>query len=62
MTVLLSVISMVLAIITLILVLGLYKREDKGPDNVLADRLITYERNLKDEFAQNRRETAASMG
>lgn len=62
MTVLLSVISIVLAIITLILVLGLYKREDKGPDNVLADRLITYERNLKDEFAQNRRETAASMG
>ena len=62
MTVLLSVISIVLAIITMILVLGLYKREDKGPDNVLADRLITYERNLKDEFAQNRRETAASMG
>ena len=62
MTVLLSVISIVLAIITLILVLGLYKREDKGPDNVLADRLITYERNLKEEFAQNRRETAASMG
>ena len=62
MTVLLSVISIVLAIITLILVLGLYKHEDKGPDNVLADRLITYERNLKDEFAQNRRETAASMG
>ena len=62
MTVLLSVISIVLAIITMILVLGLYKREDKGPDNVLADRLITYERNLKEEFAQNRRETAASMG
>ncbi|MBR4797437.1 MAG: DNA recombination protein RmuC [Spirochaetia bacterium] len=62
MTVLLSVISIVLAIIILILVLGLYKREDKGADNVLADRLITYERNLKDEFAQNRRETAASMG
>ena len=30
MTVLFSVISIVLAIITLILVLGLYKREDKG--------------------------------
>lgn len=62
MTVLLSVISIVLAIIIMILVLGLYKREDKGATNVLADRLITYERNLKDEFAQNRRETAASMG
>jgi len=62
MIVLLSIISIVLAVITLILVLGLYKREDKGPDDVLADKLITYERNLKDEFAQNRRETAASMG
>ena len=62
MAVLLSVISIVLAIITLILLLGLYKREDKGPDDVLTDKLITYERNLKDEFAQNRRETAAAMG
>ena len=62
MIVLLSIISIVLAVITLILVLGLYKREDKGPDDVLADKLVTYERNLKDEFAQNRRETAASMG
>ena len=62
MIVLLSVISIVLAVITLILLLGLYKREDKGPDDVLADKLVSYERNLKDEFAQNRRETAASMG
>lgn len=57
MIVLLSVISIVLAVITLILLLGLYKREDKGPDDVLADKLVTYERNLKDEFAQNRKET-----
>ena len=62
MIVLLSIISIVLAVITLILVLGLYKREDKGPDDVLADKLVSYERNLKDEFAQNRRETAAAMG
>ncbi len=62
MIVLLSVISIVLAVITLILLFGLYKREDKGPDDVLADKLVTYERNLKDEFAQNRRETAVSMG
>ena len=62
MIVLLSVISIVLAVITLILLLGLYKREDKGPDDVLADKLVSYERNLKDEFAQNRRETAVSMG
>jgi DNA recombination protein RmuC len=62
MIILLSVISIVLAVITLFLLLGLYKREDKGPDNVLTDKLVTYERNLKEEFAQNRRETAASMG
>ena len=62
MIILLSVISIVLAVITLFLLLGLYKREDKGTDDILADKLVTYERNLKEEFAQNRRETAASMG
>ena len=56
MIILLSVISIVLSVITLFLLLGLYKREDKGADDVLADKLVTYERNLKDEFAQNRRE------
>ena len=62
MIILLSVISIVLAVITLFLLFGLYKREDKGTDDILADKLVTYERNLKEEFAQNRRETAASMG
>ncbi len=62
MIVIFSVISIVLSVITLFLLLGLYKREDKGTDDVLADKLVTYERNLKEEFAQNRRETAASMG
>ena len=56
MIVLLSVISIVLAVITLFLLLGLYNRKDKGPDDVLSDKLVTYERNLKDEFAQNRKE------
>ena len=56
MIVFLSVISIVFAIVILILLLGLYKRVDKGPDNVLADKLVTYERNLKEEFAQNRKE------
>ena len=56
MIILLSVISIVLSVITLFLLLGLYKREDKGTDDVLSDKLVTYERNLKEEFAQNRKE------
>ncbi len=56
MIVIFSVISIVLSVITLFLLLGLYKREDKETDDVLADKLVTYERNLKEEFAQNRKE------
>ena len=58
----LTVLTLILALISLVLILSLLKRDNGGDDHLVADKLVTYERNLKDEFALNRRETAASMG
>ena len=58
----LIVLTLIIALISLVLILSLLKRDNGGDDHLLADKLVTYERNLKDEFALNRRETAASMG
>ena len=43
-------------IISVIVLLVLLTRKNGGDDRLLSDKLVTYERNLKDEFAQNRKE------
>ena len=43
-------------IISVIVLLVLLTRKNGGDGRLLSDKLVTYERNLKDEFAQNRKE------
>ena len=43
-------------IISVIVLLVLLTRKNGGDDRLLSDKLVTYEHNLKDEFAQNRKE------
>ena len=52
----LTVLTLIIALISLVLILALLKRDNGGDDRLLSDKLVTYERNLKDEFAQNRKE------
>ncbi|MBO7516807.1 MAG: DNA recombination protein RmuC, partial [Spirochaetia bacterium] len=56
MIILLIVLTLIIGVISLVLILSLLKRDNGGDDHLIADRLVTYERNLKDEFAQNRKE------
>ena len=43
-------------IISVIVLLVLLTRKNGGDGRLLSDKLVTYERNLKDEFAKNRKE------
>ncbi len=49
----LTVLTLVISVIVLLVLLT---RKNGGDDRLLSDKLVTYERNLKDEFAQNRKE------
>ena len=52
----LTVLTLIIALVSLVLILVLLKRDNSGDDQLIADKLVTYERNLKEEFAQNRKE------
>ena len=56
MIVALVVLTLIISVVSLFLILSLLKRDNGRDDHLLADKLVTYERNLKDEFAQNRKE------
>ena len=53
----LTVLTLIIALISLVLIFALLKRDNGVDDHLISDKLVTYERNLKDEFAQNRKET-----
>ena len=57
MIIVLTVLTLIIALISLVLIFALLKRENGGDEHLISDKLVTYERNLKDEFAQNRKET-----
>ena len=60
MIVALVVLTLIISVISLFLILSLLRRDNRVDDNLLSDKLVTYERNLKDEFERSRKENAAS--
>lgn len=60
MIVALVVLTLIISVVSLFLILSLFKRDNRADDNLLSDKLVTYERNLKDEFERSRKENAAS--
>ena len=59
MTILL-ILTLTIALISLFLIFALLKRDGGSNDRLIADKLATYEHNLKDEFERSRKESAIS--
>ena len=58
--IILIVLTLIIAVISLVLILALLKRDGGGDTRLITDKLATYERNLKDEFERSRKETLAA--